>query len=219
MAIRVLIADDHAIVRAGLRTLIAAEPGMELVGEATGGHDAIQMAGTLNPDVAVLDLSMPDLDGLEATRRIKRETPTVRVLILTVHEDEALLREAIRSGASGYIIKHAAESELVSAIHTVEIGETYVHPKMIRALLADTEGVKRSPAPGNAPRDVLTPRETDVLRLLAQGYTNRQIAAELSLSVRTVEGHRANLTEKLGLHSRVELVRFARENGLLDDPP
>jgi DNA-binding NarL/FixJ family response regulator len=219
MAIRVLIADDHAVVRAGLRTLIAAEPGMELVGEATGGHAAVQMAGALNPDVAVLDLSMPDLDGLEATRRIKRETPNVRILILTVHEDEALLREAIRSGASGYIIKHAAEAELVSAIHTVEIGDTYVHPKMIRALLAETEAAKSAPVPGNTPRDLLTPRETGVLRLLAQGYTNRQIAEELSLSVRTVEGHRANLTEKLGSRSRVALVRYAREHGLLDEKP
>ncbi len=216
MAIRVLIADDHAVVRAGLRTLIAGEAGMELVGEATGGEDALVMACALNPDVVVLDLSMPDMDGLEATRRIKHEKPEVRILILTVHEDEALLREAIRSGASGYIIKHAAEAELVSAIHTVEIGEIYVHPKMIRALVAAPEEAKPAATTGNAPRDVLTPRETDVLRLLVQGYTNRQIAEELSLSVRTVEGHRSNLTEKLGLHSRVELVRYAREHGLLN---
>lgn len=216
MPIRVLIADDHAVVRAGLRTLINAEPGMELVGEATGGEEALAMAGALSPDIVVLDLSMPDLDGLEATRRIKRQKPEVRILILTVHEDEALLREAIRAGASGYIIKHAAEAELVSAIHTVEIGEIYVHPKMIRALLAEPEARKPSAAPGNAPHDALTPREIDVLRLLAQGYTNRQIAEVLSLSVRTVEGHRSNLTEKLGLHSRVELVRYAREHGLLN---
>ena len=216
MAIRVLIADDHAVVRAGLRTLIAAEPGMELVGAATGGEDAYAMACTLNPDVAVLDLSMPDLDGLEVTRRIKQKRPEVRILILTVHEDEALLREAIRSGASGYIIKHAAEAELVSAIHTVEIGEIYVHPKLIRALLAVPEAATPPAAAASAPGDLLTPREMDVLRLLAQGYTNRQIAEELSLSVRTVEGHRANLTEKLGLHSRVELVRYARQHGLFD---
>jgi DNA-binding NarL/FixJ family response regulator len=217
MAIRVLIADDHAIVRAGLRTLITAEPGMELVGEATGGEEAVVLARTLNPDVAVLDLSMPDLDGLEATRRIKLDQPGVRILILTVHEDEALLREAIRSGASGYIIKHAAEAELVSAIHTVEIGEIYVHPKMIRALLAEPEAAKPPATPSEAPRDVLTPRETDVLRRLAQGYTNRQIAEELSLSIRTVEGHRSNLTEKLALHSRVDLVRYARKHGLLSN--
>jgi two-component system response regulator NreC len=219
MAIRILIADDHAVVRAGLRTLITAEPGMELVGEADGGEEALRLARDLDPDVAVLDLSMPDLDGLEVTRRIKRGQSEVRVLILTVHEDEALLREAIRAGASGYIIKHAAEAELVAAIHTVELGEIYVHPKMIRALLAEPNEVEPPAVASNAPRDILTPRETDVLCRLAQGYTNRQIAEELSLSVRTVEGHRANLTEKLGLHSRVELVRYAREHGLLDEKP
>lgn len=214
MAIRVLIADDHAVVRAGLRTLIGAEPGMDLVGEATGGEEVLALAGALRPDVAVLDLSMPGLDGLEATRRIKREHPNVRILILTVHEDEALLREAIRAGASGYIIKHAAEAELIAAIHTVEIGEIYVHPKMLRALLAEPEPPQPAAPTGQSPRDVLTPREMDILRFIVQGYTNRQIAEELSLSVRTVEGHRGNLTEKLGLHSRVELVRYAREHGL-----
>jgi two-component system response regulator NreC len=214
MAIRVLIADDHAVVRAGLRTLIGAEPGMDLVGEATGGEEVLALAGALRPDVAVLDLSMPGLDGLEATRRIKREHPNVRILILTVHEDEALLREAIRAGASGYIIKHAAEAELIAAIHTVEIGEIYVHPKMLRALLAEPETPRPAAPTGQSPRDVLTPREMDILRFIVQGYTNRQIAEELSLSVRTVEGHRGNLTEKLGLHSRVELVRYAREHGL-----
>lgn len=214
MAIRVLIADDHAVVRAGLRTLIGAEPGMDLVGEATGGEEVLALAGALRPDVAVLDLSMPGLDGLEATRRIKHEHPNVRILILTVHEDEALLREAIRAGASGYIIKHAAEAELIAAIHTVEIGEIYVHPKMLRALLAEPEPAQPAAPTGQSPRDVLTPREMDILRFIVQGYTNRQIAEELSLSVRTVEGHRGNLTEKLGLHSRVELVRYAREHGL-----
>ncbi len=217
MAIRVLIADDHAVVRAGLRALITREAGMALVGEATGGQEALTLAGALGPDVMVLDMSMPDLDGLEATRRIKQEHPEIRILILTVHEDEALLREAIRAGASGYIIKHAAEAELISAIHTVEIGEIYVHPKMIRALLAEPEPPQATLPPSSSPLDVLTPRETDILRFLVQGYTNRQIAEELSLSVRTVEGHRGNLTEKLGLHSRVELVRYAREHGLLND--
>jgi len=213
MPIRVLIADDHAIVRTGLRALLKAEKGMDLVGEATGGAEALNLALTLTPDVVVMDLSMPDVDGIEVTRRIKSELPQTRVLILTVHEDEAFLREAIRAGASGYIIKHAAESELISAIHTIQLGDIYVHPKMITALFKEPAA---PPVKTTSPAEVLTPRENDVLRLIVQGYTNRQIAEELSLSVRTVEGHRSNLTEKLGLHNRVELVRYARDHGLLD---
>lgn len=211
MAIKVLIVDDHAIVRTGLRALINGEQGMEVVGEATNGEEAIQLAQSVKPDVIVLDLSMSGLDGIQVTRRIKHEQAEVRILILTVHEDEALLREAIRAGASGYIIKHAAENELISAIHSVLVDELYVHPKMIRALLTKPEG--RIPT-AISPVDVLTPREMEILLRIVQGYTNRQIAEELSLSIRTVEGHRSNLTEKLGLHSRVELVRYAREHGL-----
>jgi two-component system response regulator NreC len=211
MAIKVLIVDDHAIVRAGLRALLKGEASMELVGEATSGEEAIQLSQELHPDVIVLDLSLPGMDGIQVTRQVKREQPDLHILILTVHEDEALLREAVRAGASGYIIKHAAENELISAIHSVQMGDIYVHPKMLRALLVEPEPIN---TPVDSPVEMLTPRETDVLRLIVQGYTNRQIAEELSLSVRTVEGHRANLTEKLGLHSRVDLVRYAREHGL-----
>jgi two-component system response regulator NreC len=211
LAIKVLIVDDHAIVRAGLRALLKVEPGMELVGEAIRGEEAIALAQQLLPDIVVLDLNLPGLDGIQVTRRIKQDLPDTRILILTVHEDEALLREAIRAGASGYIIKHAAENELIAAIHSVLLDDLYVHPRMIRALLAQPEPSK---APAASPVELLTPRETDILRLLVQGYTNRQIAEVLSLSIRTVEGHRGNLTEKLGLHSRVELVRYAREHGL-----
>lgn len=211
MTIKVLIVDDHAIVRAGLRALLSGEPDMQLVGEATNGEEAIQLAHMANPDVIVLDLSMPGLDGIQVTRRLKGERPGVRILILTVHEDEALLREAMRAGASGYIIKHAAENELISAIHSVLEDDIYVHPKMIRALLVEP---KRQKPPASSPVEILTPRETEILLMIVQGYTNRQIAEELSLSIRTVEGHRSNLTGKLGLHSRVELVRYAREHGL-----
>jgi two-component system, NarL family, response regulator NreC len=216
MATRVLIADDHAIVRAGLRALLKSEAEMELVGEATGGEEALLLVDSLHPDILVLDLSMPDLDGIQVTRRVQSTSPDVRILILTVHEDEVLLREAIRAGASGYILKHAAEAELISAIHKVLLGEIYVHPKLIRALLV--EPVEQL-APSPQPDEILTPRELDVLNRIVQGYTNRQIAEELSLSVRTVEGYRANMTEKLGLHSRAELVRYAREHGLVDKPP
>jgi two-component system response regulator NreC len=212
MVIKVLIADDHAIVRAGLRTLINSEADLELVGEATGGVEAIEKVKSLQPDVLVLDISMPDLDGLAVTRKLKELQSACSILILTVHDDEALLREAIKIGSAGYIIKHAAENELISAIRSVNRGEMYVHPKMIRSLLQnDTKTADR----GNEFLESLTVREEEVLKLIVQGYTNRQVADELSISVRTVEGHRANLTEKLGIRSRVELLRYAREKKLI----
>jgi two-component system response regulator NreC len=211
--IRVLIADDHAIVRTGLRTLLKAEPSMQLVGEATGGYEAIELVEKTRPDVVVLDLSMPDLDGIAVTKRIKPLLPHLQVLILTIHADEGLLREAIKAGASGYVLKRAAEAELISAIHIILRGDLYVDPSMVRALLGDT--VKSAETrPDSTER--LTPRETEVLKCIAEGYTNRQIGEELKISVRTVEGHRANLSAKLGLKSRVELVRYAREHGLVE---
>ena len=211
--IRVLIADDHAIVRTGLRALLNAEPTMKLVGEATGGYEAIELAGKSNADILVLDISMPDLDGISVTKKIKSQFPDLRILVLTVHEDEALLREAIRVGAAGYILKRAAETELISAIRAIIGGDLYVDPSMVRVLLSDE--IKPT---ATSPESVepLTPREREILKLIVQGYTNRQIGDELNISTRTVEGHRANLVAKLGLHSRVELVRYAREQGLIE---
>jgi len=210
---KVLIADDHAIVRTGLRALLQAEATLDLVGEATGGYEALQLVEDLMPDILVLDISMPDLDGISVTRQLQSQHPDLKVLILTLHEDKALLREAIKSGASGYILKRAAEAELISAIQIVMRGDMYVEPSMLRDLIDD------QPRPMNQTHDSLeplTPREVDVLKLIVQGYTNRQIGEELSISVRTVEGHRANLSDKLGIRSRVELVRYAREQGLLE---
>jgi two-component system response regulator NreC len=210
--INVLIADDHAIVRTGLRALLRSEPDLQLAGEATGGYEAIELVGKTHPDILILDLSMPDLDGIAVTRQLKPQYPDLRILILTVHEDEAMLREAIRAGASGYIVKRAAEAELIAAIETIRRGDLYVDPAMLRVLLVEsTEPRTEQPA---SP-DPLTPRETDVLKLIVQGYTNRQVGEELGISVRTVEGHRANLLEKLGLRTRVELVRYARDRGLI----
>jgi two-component system response regulator NreC len=211
--IKVLIADDHAIVRAGLRALLNSEPSMELVGEATGGYEAIELAGTSNADILVLDISMPDLDGISVTKKIKPQFPGLRILILTVHEDEALLREAIKVGASGYILKRAAETELISAIHAIMSGVLYVDPSMVRILLSDE--IKPT-ATLPEPVEPLTNREKEILKLIVQGYTNRQVGEELNISMRTVEGHRANLAAKLGLHSRVELVRYARDHGLIE---
>ncbi len=211
--IRVLIADDHAIVRTGLRALIHSEPSMELVGEATGGYETIELVEKSQPNVLVLDLSMPDLDGIAVTKKIAPQFPDLRILILTLHEDEALLRAALKSGASGYILKRAAEAELVSAIHTILRGDLYVDPSMVRVLLKDEVAPVVTTSKST---EALTPREIEVLKLIVQGYTNRQIGEELCISVRTAESHRANLSEKLGLHSRVELVRYAREHGLIE---
>jgi two-component system response regulator NreC len=211
--IRVLIADDHAIVRTGLRALIHSEPTMELVGEASGGYEAIDLIEKTMPEILVLDLSMPDIDGIAVTRKIKPQFPSVRILVLTIHEDEALLRAVLKAGASGYILKGAAEAELISAIHTIMRGELYVDPSMVRKLLSNEVPLAIAKF---KPTEALTPREAEVLKLIVQGYTNRQIGEELSISIRTAESHRSNLSDKLGLHNRVELVRFAREHGLIE---
>jgi len=210
--IRILIVDDHAIVRSGLRALLRADPDLEVVGEAVDGMEALRLAATLHPDLVLLDITMPPENGIETTKRLKEEHPELIVLILTMHEDESLVHEALRAGAAGYVIKRAEESEILQAVHAASRGDIYVHPAMTRALLhqpVTTEHRRGSPA------DALTRRELDVLRLLARGNTNRQIADLLELSVRTVENHRANLMGKLGLVSRVELVNYAEEHDLL----
>ena len=216
--IRILIADDHGVLRAGLHALLDAAPDMETVGEATTGDEALRLAGELHPDVVLLDISMPGPGGIEVTRRIEEALPDVRVLILTVHKDEALLREAIQAGAAGYITKSAIEPELINAIQAVYRGDLYVHPTMTRALFRDLAPAQRSAGdetPDKDPIEPLTPREREVLRLIAQGYTNREAADVLSISVRTVESHRANIMGKLGLRGRVELVRYAIQNHLI----
>ncbi len=211
MPIRVLVADDHGVLRAGLRALLNAEADMQVVGEAADGLTALRLADELKPDVILLDLNMPGPGGLEVMRQLRERVPAARVLILTVYEDEALLRQAIEAGAGGYITKRAIEAELIGAVRAVQRGDLYVHPSLTRALLT-------LPTPPVADKNLveqLTPRELDVLRYIARGYTNRQIAEELCLSVRTVESHRANLMDKLNARGRVELVRYAREHGLL----
>lgn len=213
MSIRILLADDHAVVRAGLRSLLTAEPDLEVIGEAEDGQQVLQMAGELRPDLVLMDVSMPRLSGLDAIQRLKEILPGTPVLVLTVHEDEGLLHKAIRAGASGYIIKRAAESELINAIRVVWRGDIYIHPALTRALLKDL--VPNSPAQ-RPDEHTLTQREVEVLQLIAAGYTNSQIAQKLDISRRTVEGHRANLMAKLELHSRVELIEYAERHGLLD---
>lgn len=214
MPIRLLVADDHGLLRAGLVALLNAESGMVVVGEAEDEHSAVSLTVEKKPDLVLMDISMPDSGGIEATRRIKQLVPEARILILTVHEDKGLMQEAIRAGAMGYILKRAIKSELVNAIYAVMRDELYLHPAMARLLFLEN----------SAPHQVqetrllaeeLTFREMEVLRLIARGYTNNQAAEKLHISVRTVEYHRGNLTAKLNLRSRSELMRYAEERGLV----
>ena len=204
--IRVLLADDHAILRAGVRMLLDAQPDMAVVAEAADGEEAIQRAGDTQPDVAVVDLTMPGLTGVETLERLRREVPATRLLVLTMHDDPAYARLALAAGAAGHVIKDADSSELVAAIRAVHRGRTFIQ---VGAEAAATGAPERTAAPA------LSPRERQVLELLAHGHTNREVADRLSLSVKTVETHRSRLSEKLGLHSRADLVRLAIELGLL----
>jgi DNA-binding NarL/FixJ family response regulator len=213
MPTRIVIADDHGLIRAGLRALLEDVPDMQVVGEAADGNAVLRLAAELQPDIILMDVSMPGMNGIEATSQIRGISPQTRVLALTVHEDEGILREMIRAGASGYIIKRAVESDLIQAIRIISGGDMYIYPALTRALFKDFS--PKSEDPQDQP-ETLTPREIDVLRLLARGYTNRQIAQYLNISPRTVEGHRSSLVGKLGFSSRVELVTYAEENGLLE---
>ena len=213
MPIRLLVADDHGLLRAGLVALLNAETGMVVVGEADDEHSAVSLTVETKPDIVLMDISMPNSGGIQATRRIKQLVPEARILVLTVHEDKGLMQEALRAGAMGYILKRAIKSELVNAIHAVMRDELYLHPAMARLLFLENQ----SPQPQEAkliPED-LTLREVEILRLIARGYTNGQTAEKLHISVRTVEYHRGNLTAKLNLKSRSELMRYADEKGLI----
>ncbi len=213
MAINLLIVDDHGLFRAGLRALLENRPDYRVIGEAADGEEAVRLADELQPDLVLMDISMPGMSGLEATRQLKEVCPKTRILALTVHEDDSMLREMVRAGASGYIIKRAVESDLINAIQVVSQGYMYVYPAMTRALFKD---LSPQDAASQAEQESLTPREIDVLKLLARGYTNRQIAQELCISPRTVEGHRSSLVSKLGLRSRVDLINFAEKHGILE---
>ena len=212
MAIRILLADDHSMVRTGLRELLKSDPELTVVGEAGNGRETVRLVDELAPDVVLLDIGMPDEDGIKVARRLEDKFPKVRVVFLTMHEDEGLLREALAAGAAGYVIKRADDAEIINAVHAAHRGDLYVHPAMTRALMKP-RGAER-PAAGTGGVS-LTNRELEILRFLTHGHTNRQIADALVLSVRTVEGYRANLMGKLGVSSRVELVSYALEHHLL----
>lgn len=210
--VRILLADDHAMLRDGVRMVLEAHPGFEVVGTADNGVEAVALAHSLHPDIAVLDVAMPVLNGLDATREIRAGCPGTEIVILSMHEGEDYLREALRAGAAGYVLKRAAAKELVGAIQAVQRGESYLDPALTRTLISDyVRKVDRT----DLPADALTERELEVLKLVAEGLTNRQIAARLNISIKTVQSHRANLMDKLDLHDRTELVRYAIRRGLI----
>jgi two-component system response regulator NreC len=212
--IRVLVVDDHAVVRSGLKLVLESESGIDPVGEAGSAREAIFEARSLAPDVILLDVVMPDQSGLEIIPTLLKETPAAKVLVLSMQDDPQYVREAFAAGASGYVLKEAADTEVVAAVREVAAGGRYVHPELgARLVAADTEERRR------ADEDPLSEREAEVLRLLALGHTNQEIAEQLFVSVRTVETHRAHILQKLRLSSRAELVRYALDQGLLDDRP
>ncbi|MCC6585945.1 MAG: response regulator transcription factor [Bryobacterales bacterium] len=208
--IRILLADDHKLVRQGFKLILESQPDMEVVGEAGNGREALESVKALRPDLIVMDVTMPDLNGIEATRRIRESSPGVRVLGLSVHRDGVYVREMIRAGAEGYLLKDAADTELLAAIRAVAEGNSYLSPEVAGAVLKDYRKHAANPI------DMLSAREREILQMIAEGKTNKEVATSLNLSVYTVDGHRTRIMEKLGLHSVGELVRFAVRNGLVD---
>ena len=208
--IRVLLADDHAIVREGVRMILAKESDIEVVGEAQDGAQALEMVERLKPAVVVMDISMPGIGGIEATQQTKARHPDVNILALTMHEDESYVFKLLHAGASGYVLKAQADSDLLNAVRAVERGEPFLTPEAQRALIQDVLGE------GSVREDELTPREQEVVKLVAEAHTNREIAEILHLSEKTVENHRSNAMKKLGMRDRVELVRYAIRKGLIE---
>ena len=208
--IRILLADDHALVRQGFRMILEEQPDMEIVGQAGNGREAVELASKLHPDVTVMDVAMPELNGIEATRRITTVSPRTRVLALSMHKDSMYVREILRAGARGYLLKDSGDADLVAAVRAVAKGDGYISPSVSGAVLSDYRRHVTDPL------DLLTSREREVLQMIAEGKTNKEIATSLSLSVYTVEAHRGRVMEKLNLHSTGELVRFALRNGLID---
>ena len=212
--IRVLLADDHTILRDGIRALLDDQADIEVIGEAEDGLSTVKMVGKLKPDVVIMDIAMPLLNGLEATRQIQRDYPQVKVLILTMHENEEYIRQVLAAGALGYVLKDAAAQDLLGAIRAVHRGEAVLSPAITRLVIEDylRWGDIRPADTSNG----LTPREREILQLIAEGYTNKEIAEILSLSVKTIQSHRSNLMSKLDLHDRGELIKYAIQKKIID---
>jgi len=212
--IKLLLADDHAVVRSGLRMLLSAQPDMEIIAEAETGVETVAKTQEFRPDVVLMDVEMPEMNGIEATRRIKQSVPETAVLALTMYEDEQYFFEMLKAGASGYVPKRAAPDELVNAIRTVSQGEVFLYPTLAARLVNDY--LNRDETAVSDPEEDLTPREREVLIQIAEGLTNPEIAEILTISVKTVDRHRENIMRKLNLHSRVDLVKYAIRKGLID---
>lgn len=213
--IRILLSDDHTILRTGLKMLIGAAGDLEVIGEAQDGEEAVELAERLKPDVVLMDISMPKMDGIKATAEIKRRMPAVKVLMLTMHENDEYLFRTIQAGGSGYVLKKAADDEVLDAIRHVATGGAFLRPAVTTKLVQDyLERVNKGEESDSYGK--LTDREREILRLIAEGHTNAQIAQMLVISVRTVESHRAHIMEKLGIQTRAELVKYALRKGLLD---
>ncbi len=208
--IRILLVDDHAMVRKGFGLILGGQQDLEIIGEAGNGREALELTEKLQPDVVVMDVAMPELNGIEATRKIMASVPRTRILALSMHKDSVYVREILRAGAKGYLLKDSIDHDLVAAVRAVAKGEGYLSPAVSEAVLSD---YRRHVT---APLDLLTGREREVLQMIASGKTNKEIAGELKLSVYTVDAHRGRIMEKLNLHSTGELVRFAVRNGLID---
>lgn len=211
--LRIMIADDHKIFRAGIKSIFETEADIEIVGEAGNGREAVEKAAQLQPDLVLMDLSMPEMDGIEATRQIKKAFPGINVIILTVHDDEEFFLPALRSGASGYVVKESEPQELLYAIKLVSSGRIFLSPAVVSSLVKLTV---ETTGKGESYLDILTEREKEILKLAATGKTNRQMAQELFLSIRTVEKYRQAVMDKLGLSRREELQRFAVRKGIID---
>lgn len=214
MSIRVLVADDHTIIRSGLRMLLERESGFEVVAEASDGRQAVELAESLKPDVAMLDIGMPNLNGIEATRQIVQKLPRTRVVVLSMHSDESYVLKALKSGARGYLLKDSAESDILNSIRAVNDGKAYFSPEISRMLVEDymrqmqQRGVEDS-------YELLTAREREILQMLAEGRSNKEISSALNLSPYTVETHRGNILQKLNLHSLPELILYAVRKGVI----
>jgi two-component system response regulator NreC len=214
--VKVVIADDHAVVREGIKMILGREPDIEIVGEASNGREALDLVAKARPAVVVMDISMPEMGGIEATKRVKEAWPKVNVLALTMHEDESYVFQLLKAGASGYVLKRGAAQDLVQAIRSAARGEAFLYPSVARSVLADYLKRVQSGEDERKRYDGLTDREREILALIAEGLSNQEIAQKLYISIKTVQTHRTHIMEKLDLHNRAQLVRYAIRKGLIE---